>query len=510
MLRRITSRLSRISPDEYILVIVVSLIVLSSANLLFCALMYDFGFGATPYTSPFSGPAGPADRFADLVKVSFSYRPFVSGISVETVQSWPAIYRSYFTHPRYRGIGGLAEGRVITHFHQPPLTTLLFLGDASLISRTQNITLALVVSWCGYLATVQWALLVGIPAKRRTLAVSLGFWFIALVSYPALMVFTRGNFQSGFTTMFIAAFMFSLFLRKRPELWGLLSLAVAVNFRPNAVLFIVAIPLVIGLRRSIRPIFYFGALAGSIFSACYLAVNWLYPDYTLSTFLQGLSIYKKLYVIGNGGDAGNCSLWALLKNFGRIDADYQRMALILPLFAMVLAALFWRVRRLQHWTVMAPFISIIAYAEYVAITGSTGYLYWAYSLLALYLAVAVCWELWHCTERMLVAPFVLTAGYCLLCPIFAEYHLLVFFVPMLMLYFNHREWANNFRLMAVIGAGCVLMLSPKNYIYVAGISFQTLVNPLILFFLTLYVARGNCQISRTQVESCESDHLPVG
>jgi hypothetical protein len=494
MFRRITSSLSRISPDRYLLAVVLSIVVLSCANLLFCTVRYEFGmdeFGMEGFTSPLSGPDGPNDRFADLIKVSFSYRSFVSGISPETVRSWPEIYKRYYVSPQYRGVDALAQGTLVTHFHQPPLTTLHFLGSATFISHTQSILLTILLYFGVYLAAVECALM-AIPAPRRTVGVLLAIWTIALVSYPALLIFTRGNYQSGVTSLFIAAFMLCLFLRNRPEPLALLALAIAMNFRPNAILFALAIPLVVGFKQSVKPIIYLGTLASGVFAASYFAVNSLYPDYTMSTFLQGLNVYKKLYALGKFGDYGNASLWGLVKNFGRISADLQHsMALIVPSVAVLLVVLLWRAPRLRHWTITAPLASLLLYFQFVAVTGNNKHYPQAFTVLALYLAANVGWTLWRCRPqtRILIAPFVLTACYCLLCPVFAEYHLLVFLVPVILLYFNQQEWADNPRIMAAVAMASILMLAPKNYIYAGGLSFQTLLNPLVMYFTVLYITR---------------------
>ena len=496
MFKRIASSLSRISADQYLLIVVLSLIVLSYANLLFSTLMYEFGYGAG-FSSPL---AGPGDRLADLVKLSFSYRPFVSGVELKTFQTWPDIFKNYFFYPIYGGKEALAAGQVITHFHLPPLQTLIFIACASLISHTQSVFVGIATFYGLYLVTIQRALLVGIPAEKRTTGVSLATWFIAVLSYPALLVFSRGNIQSGITSLLIIAFMLSLFLRNRVETAALLSLAIAVNIRPNAVIFALAIPLVLGLEQSFKPMLYFGALASGIFASSYFVTNWLYPDYTLSTFLQGLAVYKKLYVVGSMGDGANSSLWALLKNYGTISANVEnRIALITLLFAILLAALFWGLRHLSHWMIVAPVVLIILYAQFVAITGHRQYFSVAYIVFSVLLAAVAGWGLWFCPKRTLVAPFVLTALYCLFCPVFADYHLLVFLGPVLLLYFNPREWADNSRPMAAIALASILVLSPKNYVGMSGLSLQTIFNPLILYVATLYVVREARYISPSPV-----------
>jgi hypothetical protein len=104
------------------------------------------------------------------------------------------------------------------------------------------------------------------------------------------------------------------------------------------------------------------------------------------------------------------------------------------------------------------------------------------------LIMAVWWGLRRSAVRLVAGPFVLTALYCLLSPVFADYHLLIFLAPLLLLFFHHKEWTGQYRLVAVIALASVLILSPKNYVWLYGISWQAIVNPVILYFATLYVA----------------------
>lgn len=489
-LKRLQGFVSRISADQYLAVLVLSLVILSCANLCFSAI-----FGPS-YAAFLTGPGGSKDNFADLIKMSFSYRPFLSGITTSTFLSWPAAFQTFYLCPVYGGREALASGAYITHFHVPPLQTLLFLANARLIASLQSITLDLAVFFGLYLATVQCALVIGIPRERRTIKLSLAAWFLALLSYPALMVFCRGNFQSGIASLLIVAFVLSLFVRNAVGPAALAALAVAVNFRPNAIIFVLALPFVLGLKQSLRALLFFGVLASGIFTAAYLEVNSLYSDYTLSTFLRGLEIYKKLHVVGSGGDADNSSLWGLLKNYGTITAKLNfHSLLMMALFAVLLAALYWIVRRPSRWQVGATIALIALYAEFVTITGNRQYVSQAFSGLAIFLAASAGWALWRCANRRLVVPFLLTAFYCLFCPVFADYHLLVFLGPVLMVYFDFHEWAQNYRIMSAIAIGSVLMLAPKNYIFVRDLSLQTIFNPLILCVITSYVISAAAHVS---------------
>lgn len=479
-MKRLSELLPRLTPGQFLAIIVLALVILSCANLLFSTLRYEFGLG---YVSPITGPSatGLDDRFADLVKMSLSYRPFVSSIKTSTLSSWPDIFRRYYLVPSYGGKEALASGKKVTHFHVPPLMTLQFLASASLINYTQSAALDLVVFFGLYLATVQCTLMIGVPAGLRGWKVQLAAWCYALISYPALMVFCRGNFQGGYACLFIIAFLLSFYVRNRVEPFGLLALAIAVNFRPNAVIFVLALPLALGWKKSLRPLITFSVMAAGICIASYLVVNRLYPDYTWSAFRRGLDIYNHLYVFGGHGDAGNASLWAFAKNYisfqTRTGSNVLVGAIVL---GIVVAVRLWRLRRPLQLTVV-PVAAILLYAGVEAVTPDYRLAIPAFAVLAFCLAASAAWALWRCPNRGIVVPFVLAAFYCLFSPVFAEYHLMVFLGPLLLVYFKFHDWAQNYRAMAAITAACVLVMSPKNYLYIGALSVQTVLNPLILY-----------------------------
>jgi hypothetical protein len=486
--------MSGITRNQFLLAMALLLVVLTCANLWFAAIQYELGL---PYVSILTGPGGPTDRFADLVKISFSYRTFTSGIEAKTIESWPDIFRSHYHSLVYGGKEALAAGR-LAHFHIPPLMTVLFIAGASLTAYTKTVFLTFCLFYLLYFASVEWAIRVGIPREQRAASVLLLTWFFALVSYPALLVFIKGNFHAGWTSMLIMAFMLSLFVRKQVGFAALISLAIAVNIRPNAVIFAVALPLVLGLKPSIKPILRFAALAVGILAVSLFTANRLYPDYTLRAFMQGLDIYKRLYVIGSMGDAFNSSLWALIKNLNPMSADFNQIALCGALSVMMLLAVLWGVRQRANWIIVAPFCLLALYAQFLICTHNSRYTFLVFSVFSVFLVGAVSWGLWRSPNRVIISPFILTALYCLLCPVFGDYHLLVFLTPILLVFCNYSEWTANFRLMSVVSLASILMLAPKNYIFEGTLSWQTILNPLILCFATLYLVRE--AISKPKIE----------
>jgi hypothetical protein len=495
--------------NRYLRLVACVLIVLTCANLLYCALRYEIGYPPVSFLG--TGPEGATDRFADLVKDTVSYRAAVSGLTPASVNKWPAIFRMYYVYPVYGGKEALADGVEITHFHQPPLTTLYFLASAAFIVRTQSAVLDILFFYTLFLAAVQWAMVVGIPPERRTAALVVFVWLAALLTYPGILVLVRGNFQSGITSMMITAFLLSVFIRKRVGWAALLSLAIAANFRPNAVIFVFAIPLMLGWKRSWKPVFAFGAFASAILAGSYFASHQLYPDYTVSTFLRGLEIYKKIYIIGPAGDAGNSSMWVLLKNFAsmRIASDNPLQA-FLSATALMLVAVVCGMTRVVRWTTAVPVLLLALYFQLVAFTDNQNYLPTAFTAFSLVLLAAAGWGLWRCPKRVLVAPFLLTSLYCLLTPVFADYHLLSFMAPILALYLCQDEWAEDYRLVGVMAGASALMLVTKNYVAVGGPPLQSVINPLIVYMAAMYVASEAPHLQEpAEVEGPAVDAVPA-
>ncbi len=288
----------RLIPDirsnQYLGIAVIGLISFSFLNMLYCVLAYEFGMGPRTYL------AGPDDRFADIVKLSLSFRSVTQGVDkTEAFRSWQPLYQRYYEHPDYGGVESLSRGE-LTHFHHPPLSTLLFLLCGMFIVRTGIPTLALGLFFCTYLLEVWSIIWIGIPRANRTRDLTLMIWFFCLASYPALVLFGRGNYVNvGLTTIPIVTFLVATFARKEAGILPLMALAIAVNIHPNAIIFVIALPLVLGIRKAIRPFLQFTAISTAIFWISYIAARQLCPDYTLHRFVLGVGIYGKIY-IGRG------------------------------------------------------------------------------------------------------------------------------------------------------------------------------------------------------------------
>jgi hypothetical protein len=447
---------SRIDAQQYLRIAVLAIFCLTFANVLFSVMSDEFGLGYHSFLH------GSDDRYADLVKTALSFKTLTHGLENQpSFAAWPDLFKNYYFHNPYAGREGLASGE-LTHFHEPPLYALQHLLCSLIIVKTGSPQSVLWLFFAIYLFGVYWLIYHSVRQQERTWTVQVTIWFVCLLGYPALLLFTRGNYNAGFTGLVITYALISLFGYKDGGVAAWLPLAVAVNIRPNSLIFLLAFPITLGIRRSLKPCIRFFAMALGVVCASYLSVHWIYPDYTISAFRKGLEIYNRRYMLGPGGDQFNSSLLALVKGLRAAS-----LALVNGY----------------------PMDFMLNFQERIsgAIIGTNVTL--VFGALAIIVALVAFWGLWRSSCRRLIAPFVLTALYCLLTPVFADYHLLVFLAPLLLLSFHVEDWTGHYRAVSAIALASIFVLSPKNYTFLNnGCSLQTILNPLILYLAILYLA----------------------
>jgi hypothetical protein len=458
--------ISQIRPNLYIQVAILGLISLSFLNMLYCTLAYEFGWGPTTVL------IGPEDRFGDVIKLSLSFRAVTAGADLtQEFKNWKPVYQRYYEQPDYGGIDAVAMGKV-THLHHPPLSTLILLATGAFIVWSGNPSGTLFLFFFIYLLEVASLIWIGIPPGRRRTGLILGIWFFCLASYPALIMFGRGNYiNAGLTTVPIVLFLIAVFGRKQATILPLLALAIAVNIHPNAIIFLLALPLCFGVRRAIMPSLKFAGMAGALFGFSYVAAHKLYSEYTIATFRRGVAIYGKAYVTDGGGVTKGSSLFGMIFRLnyglhlrtsfsGKMTTFYVLAGLAL---LMVLVAL-WRtsIWNRNNDDFGAPTIQGKELKHIRRLPESDP---WPLPLI----------------------PFFLVAFYCILSPVFADYHLLVFAAPLFLAFLEPEIAQNHIRLLTVVVLTSVLLLSPKNY-PLGHESVQVILNPLILYAVVVWLS----------------------
>jgi len=409
---------------RYIIICLTVMLLLIGFNSFFFIMKDAFGYGTGTFL--FSSE----DRFADIIKTSLSYRDVLLKIPnlKHSIDNLSPIYQYYFYDNPYKGIAGI-EG--LTHFHMTPISSLLNIIVAVAIGygKTPNTIMFTLFFLCILLAFISTYNIVRCYKKSLLLVA------LIMVSYPLLYIITRGNYAAFLCGIGVLAFLNSLFINKKLDFFSLFLFAVAINFRPNSIILILALTLLFGIRKSIWPAIQILLVTAAIYISTYYILNFIYPDYTITTFLKALSVYFKLYVHDSQGDAFNSSMYALLRMFSNN-------------------------------------ISVIS---------------WVFRVLAVFILLAVGRLIFKKNSISAYYPFILSSIYILLNQVAGDYHLLIFVVPIFIIFINYEKWQNDIVTMRIITISTVLILVPKNYLFVNGISMQVVIHPLILLLISAYL-----------------------
>jgi hypothetical protein len=361
------------------------------------------------------------DLHADLLASGLSFPPYPA---LDT-STWPENCVRFYQHNHYQGLEGV-EKHKITALGLPPLTIFLMLMvKQSIIHLGPQATTALFYAVVVLLVilTVRW--FITDPIERSLALVTVIF------SYPCLMILSRGNVGAAPTALLLIFFI-ALACGRRYPLLAALCLALACNFRPNAVL-LTPLLFCYGFRRGIVTGLASGALTLAIAVPFFFADVALYPGYSFAVFRHALAIYNQAYLFDGLGDAYNNSLYAAMKMVYQLCNGHPTVAsaIMTNLFATLLCGV------------------LILYATVLYLRGKLP------------------------NDRF---AYVLTALYVLGTTVMGSYHLFVFFAFILMAAKEGRKATPMLPFFAAI------VLIPKNYVFIGGnLSYEILLNPLHLF-----------------------------
>jgi len=337
----------------------------------------------------------------------------------------------------------LYEGTNVNHFHEPPLPTLFAVTARWLMTLIDPVLLflgLLVAAFASLFATV----LRVAPAGRSGVA----FATVTILSYPALLAIDRGHLFSIVCASLMIAATFRT-LRGKADGWTILMFAIALNLRPN--MGIVPFVLLFGRQGlSFRHAVWLGIATILLFAGTMALAHLLYPAYSYASFLRGLAQYGMAYAGGDNGYANGSSIYGMI----RASLGYA-----------------W-------WMPFVPFI-----------------------VCALFLAPAIL-ESRAGRLRHSECLFLTFCAYVLGSHVFADYHLLGFMIPLILV---AREDGPIDLSAWTIAIASALMLAPKNFVFEfhgnTAWSWQVIANPLILLTssaLVLWAAWQRNRIARNQ------------
>lgn len=401
--------------------------LLTSINSIFYSVRFAFGYDTGTFI--FRG-----DLFADFFKVIFSY-PYASNALDTDYSRLPLLLKSYVDNNPYKGISGIGYGE-LTHFHLPPFTTSIVFVCIKLfdVFGVVPFSISLFGLSCFFLLlTLKLAL-----NESSNYDVIL---ILAIASYPLLFIIQRGNFFSFFATL--TATLSVLALRRGYVVVSLMLISLAINVRPNLIVFL-PIYYFLPAKNIWRP-FFLIAFAAAIFVGCLHVVNAFYPDYSIDSFFAGLSAYKSMYVYGDGGFGYSTSLYTLLKYMNK-------------LFGLNVS--------LKSLEVFVGGIGLLAILIFTCL--------YSKSLIAI-------------DEFVLL----LTTLGMLSTQVFADYHLLIFILPILVMLGSKDDRAIQFDIIhkhrLKLFLFCVFMLAPVNYVESKGVYVAPFIKTLAALWICLYI-----------------------
>lgn len=368
-----------------------------------------------------------SDKFADIIKFTLSFNFFPINID-----SYPDYIKEYYFNNPSKGIEGV--GVTKTNFGMPLSVITSYLSYFLFYTVGIYKTLILYL----FLAITFFYLITKLIIKNNTNLFYLAMIF--LLSYPFLYLLQRGNFFSLLSFLFLLSSVILNF--KGKSFLSMLFLVMAINFRPNLLIFL---PLIFLRCENIYIKFFYFCLTLFVTTAFFIIVTkFLYPDYSLKNFLWYLEYYKTNYIIGDLGYPFSLSLLSLYK--------FIALKFNLPLNVL----LFLKVN-----TILLFFLFIFSNLRYFVFNRIS------------YLELAFC---------LCVLSLIFT-------PVFADYHMLIFILPLIIFYFDGCKMNSQFNTNTnLIMLSSTISLSYFSYYYEHGFypsNFIKTILDLLLFFIIL-------------------------
>lgn len=398
------------------------ILIFLSLNSFYNSISSGLGYSYPENTFLFN----PNDLFADYFKTTFTFIQN-SGL-IKDFKDLPNILKNYYLYNPYENtIIALNSGN-LTGFHGTPTSQLFALFNAKLFEKINPIYVFILLVACAFIYIIKRAHDISID-KVDTII----FSTIAILSYPFIFFLSRGHFYSFFTILLIFEFMYCI--KNNRAIIGMILLAFAVNIRFNAAIFFLFMLYPnIPIKHIIQNLFIFFTLILTIFIASLALAEYAYPLYNLQHFLKGIETYHRLYIINNQDYNFNSSLYGLLKYF----FGYEKLLEVTPLLVTFILTLF---------------------SIYLRLRNRLNQTYFAYILCSIF---------------------------ALSTPIFGDYYLMIFLVPLIFLYLDSENCETTGCNLCIL-ISCIALLSPKNYYIFGNTSFQMVINPLILVISTIYI-----------------------
>jgi len=320
----------------------------------------------------------------------------------------------------------------------------------SLISGVNAIFLKLLNPYLVYFLNILLFLIIFFFQIKNFLVdqkISCIIFITSVFSYAVLFMMNRGHVYSAFTCLILIQVLINCYLKKNFILNFFLVL-LAFSSKPTALCFALYIfyynisfykkIIYFFLLLVLAPVFY---ILVNEFNYFFLGNIWSFYNNFENTFkMHSQPIYYNLYIIGDAGLAFGSSLWGLVKIFLRSFSNFNPHIWIKITFL---------------------FCSLI---------------FLIFTLLFFLKKINIS-----------VFTYTLVSYYILVSPISADYHLIVFFGPLLLLLKDYEN-SNNKDLYIVLILTIAFIVSPQHYYFTEKfIPEKTILNPLLILCTNFYI-----------------------
>lgn len=376
-----------------------------------------------------------SDRFADLIKASLSLKKIVGNpYDVIGFKAWPEIFKSYTVG--YNDY--VAPGTANTIYHHPPLTFSYFELSAKLLKIGVSPINLILVYVAIYVLVVMFITAICVKYYGFDWKAIILIILMYLIGYPTFFAINRANFPSIIcSSIFTAGFLLEL-IRKKGWLHYIL-LAVSMNIRPN--ILIAAMPLIRNPGKYYYRIIVLGFMAIFLFLIFMVIAHNVIYKYDLSSFLDALGVYRKSYEQMSSGDAFNSSLFSMFKF-------------------------------LSVWLRGYDMLYIRVAVGMMCILGGAAIVY-------------------YYRDNDIVMSYLFAVVYMFMTPVFADYHLNIFILPVILSMAMYSEKVKY--ICYIVGTASVLLMMPKFGVYYEGFTYNSIINPgiaIISFISLLFYARN--------------------
>jgi hypothetical protein len=397
-------------------------------NLFYNQIMTSLGFGY-PRTSFFFYPQ---DIFADFFKFIINQNNLSQYfVTPQGEKGYPYITPHLNFSFYYQ-----------TNFINPPFYAL--------ISAVNAVFLKLLNPYLVYFLNIFLFLTIFFFQIKKFLVVketSIIIFITSLFSYAVLVMMNRGHIFSAFTCLILIQILINSYLRKNFILNFFLVLLV-FSSKPTALCFALYIfyynisfykkYIYFFLLLILAPIFY---ILFNEFNYLFFGNLWSFYNNFDNTFkMHSQQLYYNYYIIGNQGLAFNSSLWGPVKFFLATFTEFSlhiwlKITFIFSSLIFFLFILLFFLKKIN--------ISVFAYT--------------------------------------------LVSYYILASPVSADYHLIVFFGPLLLLLKDYENSSNK-NLYIVLILTIAFIVSPQHYYFTEKfIPEKTILNPLLILCANFYI-----------------------